>query len=405
MKKLYRVILFLLICALFTTPVTSAEAAGTAKKTTKTTASSKKVYKNTLRKKKGKIYYYNSKGKIVKRCWKTINGKRYYFQKNGAAATGWKTIGKKRYNFTSAGVMRTGWYTSKKKTYYLSPSNGAMCKGWKKIDGKSYHFKSSGVLDKNTWISSKYVDKNGVYDPSKKLPMARLYNKMKSAVKSYYGTWSVYVKNLNTGESFTINNRRMYAASLIKLYAMGAAYDRISKGKFRESSVKNTISSMITVSSNDAFNTIVRKVGRSYINKWCKSNGYNQTNQGHGLSPSSNNYGLSNGTGSNMTSVSDCGRFLESVYRGTCVSKSASSKMLKFLKRQTRRSKIPAGVPGGVTTANKTGETDDYTHDAAIVYSKGATYIICVMAHTPGSGWYSARNITKLSRMAYNYFN
>lgn len=79
--------------------------------------------------------------------------------------------------------------------------------------------------------------------------------------------------------------------------------------------------------------------------------------------------------------------------------------MLSFLKQQQRRSKIPAGVPTGVTVANKTGETDDYTHDAAIVYSKGARYIICVMAHTPGSGWYNARNITKLSKIAYQYFN
>lgn len=410
-----------------------------------TAASKKKTYRNTLRTVNGKIYYYNSKGKLLKNAWKTVKRKRYYFKADGAAATGmnviskkrylfsskgvllknrfvtyggntyyanssgrattgWKTVKGKRYCFTSAGIMRRGWYRSGSKTYFLSRTNGAMCKGWKTIDGKQYYFSSSGVMLKNTWVGSKYLGKDGVYDAKKKLPMAGLQSKLRSTIRSYSGTWSVYVKNLNTNESFSINNKRMYAASLIKLYAMGAAYQRIKQGRFKESSVSGLISSMITVSSNEAFNSIARKVGTSYINSWCRSNGYTSTNQGHG-SPGSNNYGLTNGSGANMTSVNDCGKFLESVYRGTCVSKSASNKMLKYLKRQTRRSKIPAGVPGSVTVANKTGETDDYTHDAAIVYSKGATYILCVMANTPGSGWTSARNITKISRIVYNYFN
>lgn len=402
MKKKLWLSLFLLLCILMAVP---APLSGAAQSSVTKSKAAKEVYKNTLRTVKGKIYYYNSKGKTVKNCWKTINGKRYYFTSKGSAATGWRTIEKKRYNFSSSGIMRTGWYTYKKKSYYFSPKSGIMYTGWKTIDHKTYHFSSSGILEKNKWISSKYVDKNGVYDPTKKLPMAGLQTKLKKAIRGFPGTWSVYVKNLDTDESFSINNKKMYAASLIKLYAMGAAYERINQKKLKESSIRETIRSMITVSSNDAFNTVVHRIGKTGINSWCRKNGYTQTNQGHGLSPSSNNYGLSNGSGSNMTSVRDCGIFLEKVYRGTCVSKSASSKMLSFLKQQQRRSKIPAGVPTGVTVANKTGETDDYTHDAAIVYSKGARYIICVMAHTPGSGWYNARNITKLSKIAYQYFN
>lgn len=197
----------------------------------------------------------------------------------------------------------------------------------------------------------------------------------------------------------------MYAASLIKLYAMGAAYDRINQGALSESSLSRSLNDMITVSDNTAFNTIVRNVGITYVNTWCRANGYTQTNQGHGLSPSSNNTGLSNGTGSNVTSVEDCGKFLESVYRGTCVNTTYSQKMLNLLKNQTRRWKIPAGVPSGVTVANKTGETDDYTHDAAIVYSGGATYILVVMARCPGNAWYSANRIPTISRAVYNYFN
>ena len=134
----------------------------------------------------------------------------------------------------------------------------------------------------------------------------------------------------------------MYAASLIKLYAMSAAYERIKQGKLKESSVKSTISAMITVSDNTAFNTIVRKIGTTYINSWCKANGYTGTNQGHGLPLSSNNYILSNGTGSNVTTAADCGKLLESIYRGTCVSKSASSNARLSEKADAARKFPPA---------------------------------------------------------------
>lgn len=301
--------------------------------------------------------------------------------------------------------MRTGWYKKGTRTYYFNPKSGVMTTGWKTIVGNKYHFSSSGVMTKNTWISGKYLDKNGIYDASKKQPLSQLEKQLRSAIRGYSGTWTIYVKNLDTNESICINNKKIYAASLIKLYAMSAAYEKIEQGKLRESSISSTIRSMISVSSNDAFNTVVKRIGKTYINKWCKNNGYTGTRQIHGLSPSSNNSGLRTGSGSNVTTVKDCGLLLESIYRGTCVSKSASKKMLGHLKAQQRRSKIPAGIPSGVTVANKTGETNDTTHDAAIVYSKGADYIICVMARCPGHAWYSARNIPRLSRITYNFFN
>lgn len=488
-------ILFLILC--FLLPAAPTEAAAKYKTQNKTENKSESqvrvknknpAYKNKLKKIGGKIYYYNSRGELVKKHWRTIGDKRYYFTKTGAAAagpakvngirylfssrgvlrrngvykyngntyyvnargkiqTGWKKINNNLYFFDNAGILRknqwvrygdnlyyvnsTGalqknrwiqygnnlyyvnsagvlqknrWIRYGSNTYYVNSAGVLQKNCWIKVGNHIYHVDSAGALQKNQWIDGRYVGENGVYDPDKK-DLTVLKTKMEDSIRSYRGSWSVYMKNLETGQYFSINNRKIYAASLIKLYAMGAVYSRIAQGKISESSVSSTISSMITVSDNTSFNTIVRKVGLTYINQWCRENGYTETNQGHGLSPSSNNYGLNNGTGSNVTSVADCGKFLESVYRGTCVSAAASQKMLGYLKRQQRRSKIPAGVPGGVVVANKTGETDNYTHDATIVYSKNATYILVVMGSTPGSGWSSAGNITSLSRMAYNYLN
>ncbi len=402
-------------------------------------------YKNKLVRENGVLHYYDARGRMLRGKWKTIKKKRYYFTGTGAAATGstvikkkrylfssngvlmkkgfrsfnehtyyvysngtvatgWQTIAKKRYNFTQKGVMRTGWFTKGGKTYYLTKKKGAYT-GWHKIKGKKYYFNENYELVKNHWIGSKYVGKTGAYNPDKKRKLGSLESSLRGALRSYSGTWAVYVQNLDTGESFSINNQSMYAASLIKLYALGAAYERIAQKRLSESSVTSTLRNMICISDNYSFNQTVRRVGISYINTWCRANGYTQTNQGRGLEPSGNSAGLNNGSGRNMTSVRDCGKFLASVYYRSCVSKSASAKMLNLLKNQERRWKIPAGIPSGVTVANKTGETNDYTHDAAIVYSKGADYILVVMGHTPGSGWSSARHITSISRIVYNYFN
>lgn len=244
---------------------------------------------------------------------------------------------------------------------------------------------------------------NAVAAPKK---LTKLENRLQKQIKGYSGTWSVYVKNLDTGASLIINNKRMYAASLIKLYALGAAYDKIEKGKLKESSVSGTLSSMITVSDNYCFNSIVKRIGTTAIDKWCQKNGYTQTQQRHGTRPASNFAGtVSKKGGSNLTNVKDVGKLLESIYKGKCVSKAASKKMRILLSKQQRRSKIPAGIPKGVKILNKTGETDDYTHDAAIVYSKGAKYILVVMGRCPGYAWSAASKIPLISRTVYNYFN
>ncbi len=349
-------------------------------------------------------YAFSYQGQLQRSRFGKSKGNTFYADANGRIVTGWQTLNKKRYYFSSKGVMATGWTTINKKRYYFS-SKGVMATGWTTIKKKTYYFNGNGVLQTNKWIGSRYVNKNGVYTPDPKNSLAKLKTQLDNVIRSYPGSWSIYVKNLNTNATLSINDRSMYAASLIKLYAMGAAYDCIQKGTLSEAYITPTLTDMITVSDNYAFNELLHIIGNTRVNVWCRANGFSGTNQGSGIYPADNYAGLNNGSGTNVTSPSDCGAFLESVYRGTCVSKACSAKMLNLLKRQTRRHKIPAGVPSGVTVANKTGETNDYMHDAAIVYSKGAVYILVVMGECPGIGVYDEYHIRNISRIVYNYFN
>ncbi len=233
-----------------------------------------------------------------------------------------------------------------------------------------------------------------------------LEEQINTAVGSYYGSWSVYVKVLDSDAEISINNRQMYAASLIKLYAMAAAYEEIEAGSLDEAAMNSYLEPMITQSSNEAFNSVVWKLGTYYISNWCGENGYDDTIQCHGLYPASNADGLQVylGSGYNVTTVEDCGHLLESIYKGECVSPKASKAMLELLLGQTFTWKIPAGLPEGVKCANKTGETDEVCHDAAIVYSEGADYVLTVMVEA-GNAYECESSVAELSALVYNYFN
>lgn len=306
-----------------------------------------------------------------------------------------------------------GWVKADGNEYYYE--DGKFVTGWKTIGNDKYYFDSKGVLQKNKMISkNKYVDGKGkLVDKSKiyslgKSSLKKLKTKLKKKIKSYRGTYSVYVKNLDTNEYLVINNKKMKPASLIKLYNMGTVYEQINKKKLKSSKTINAhLKSMITVSSNDSYNILLGKIGKgntlkgiNTVNKFCKAHGYKDTRCGATLTPS---YCKQVYTGkSSLTTTRDCGHILEDIYRGNLVSESASKKMLNLLKKQTRKSKIPAGLPKGVKSANKTGEYSSRQHDAAIVFSKKADYIIVIMSEGDPS---SIGHIRTLSKTTYDYFN
>ena len=97
----------------------------------------------------GTTYTFASDGKLIvesKRGWKTVNGKKYYYNKNGVAVTGWQTIDGKKYFFMPEGYMMTGWISFGKTRYYLD-KNGVMQTGWQFISNTWYYFRTNGTLD------------------------------------------------------------------------------------------------------------------------------------------------------------------------------------------------------------------------------------------------------------------
>lgn len=228
------------------------------------------------------------------------------------------------------------------------------------------------------------------------------------------GTWSVYVCNLLKGTEGDINNTPMQAASLIKLFIMGTVYENyseITQANGTEN-VDQQLNAMITVSDNDAANTLVTwlgngdsSAGMARVNAFCQAHGYTATSMGRLLLQSNEN-------GENYTSVRDCGHFLKEIYQlnnnmSTQSTLQGAEAMYYLLKCQTRRNKIPAGIPEGVGVANKTGELSNVENDAAIIYNtaKGIDLVICFMSENLNDVGAAQSSIANNSHIIYGYYN
>lgn len=232
---------------------------------------------------------------------------------------------------------------------------------------------------------------------------------LKSEISSYIkksaasGTWSVYVKNMKKNEVVEINSTtRMNSASVIKLYVLATAYDKVNLGSLKESKISSDAEVMIKNSDNEATNRIISAVGgKSVVNSYISKNGYSSNTQLNRLL--GGNY-TSSGI-DNYTTSKDVASLLEKIYNRKLVSPKYSDTMLEFLKKQSNRKKIPAGVSNG-TVANKTGEISNQgvQNDAAIVYTKNADYVIVVMSTTSDNSK-AINNIKEISRIVYQYYN
>ena len=191
----------------------------------------------------------------------------------------------------------------------------------------------------------------------------------------------------------------MQSASVIKVFIMGAVYDRICYPSdpaqaipwqdSYDGELRSLIEKMITVSDNECANRLVEILGQGdftagsrVVYEFCQSHGYMNTSLGRRFMDS-------NPTGDNYTSAADCRKILVDIYEGKLVNAEASEKMLTFLKGQNFRNKIPAGLPAGFSCGNKTGEMPAgygfgcIENDMAIVFAPEGKedYVLVVLSN------------------------
>ena len=212
------------------------------------------------------------------------------------------------------------------------------------------------------------------------------------------GTWGVYAKNLNSNKDIeNINEEeQMSSASVIKLFIAAAAYHK-QKESIQYKVDEKLMAKMISESNNDAANSIIKDVKKDYINDYLKKNDYTKTELNR-------DFGVTIYSKDNLTSARDVGRLLEKIYTNQC---EGAEEILKYMKAQTHRNKIPAGIPEGIDVANKTGElSSDYPNypvenDAAIVYKQDSNFILVALSTGTKDSDTAIDTIKQLSERVY----
>lgn len=234
-----------------------------------------------------------------------------------------------------------------------------------------------------------------------------ILNQVQGQLPADNGSWAVFISDLLNETEGSINDQTMQAASLIKLYIMGAIYENYDQiiSQYGKDSVDSNLYSMITVSDNDAANTLTTYLGggdstagRQAVDSFCQTHGYTKTYMGRMLL-------ASNAQDDNYTSVGDCGHFLMEIYKEEESTYAHATDMYNLLKAQTRQNKIPSQLPSGVKTANKTGELDNVENDAGIIYDAPNDLVIVFMSQNLSSAGSAQNTIGSLSRTIYDYYN
>lgn len=245
-------------------------------------------------------------------------------------------------------------------------------------------------------------------EPIRQLSVAVDPDEVKKAVQEYLdeqsGEYAVYIKNLDTDDTIVINDHQMPSASLIKLFVAGCYFEETEAGRLAVSDMsERELAMMISWSDNNAWQALETRLGGGNYSKglemvtaFAKAHGYKDTGRLIGGAS------IYSPDAENLTSVNDVGRLLEEVVKGEYVSEKASGELLELMKDQHITTKIPAGLPEGIGSANKTGELSGVENDAAIVYGQNMDYILVIMSD---QNYIGTGPVAELSSLIYGLLN
>lgn len=245
--------------------------------------------------------------------------------------------------------------------------------------------------------------------------------------RSYRGRVGIYIKDLETGKTWSYNAEKLFpSASLIKVPIMAAVFEKIKLGEFtldtqikltrpsrvggsgslkwvREGtslSVLEIVYKMITESDNTATKMLIDQVGMPYLSEAFVKLGLEHTNiTPEGMSLSSNRVKREN-----YTTPREMASLLERIYAGELVNRESSEFMLDVLKHTKSRSRLRKGLPLGWEIGHKTGLLRKSCHDVGIVFSPRGDYVIAVLTSEAPSYTMAKNFISKVAKLTYQYY-
>ncbi len=249
-------------------------------------------------------------------------------------------------------------------------------------------------------------------------PDATLEERIRARLGDAAGHYAIVIKDLRDGRSVEIDpNRVFYAASLFKLEVMYEIFHQRQAGllDFGERyvasdyysgfdlgphlvgqcatvSIADLLGAMMSVSDNVAAVMLQDRAGAGNVNNAMAALGLEQTRLTE--------------DGSLPATAGDLARLLELIARGMAVDRDASKGMADLMATEKIDDRIPQGLPAGTLVAHKTGNWDNATHDAGIVYGDKSAYVIVLMSDIglEGDAGAAAAMEADITKIAFDYF-
>jgi beta-lactamase class A len=233
----------------------------------------------------------------------------------------------------------------------------------------------------------------------------KLTAQLQNVVKGFNGQVGIYVKNLKTGKTASINADTLFpTASMIKVSIQCGLMDKIEKGElqynqkliYRDSLLykgedilgsfkdKDTIELskvallMITMSDNTASTWLQKIVTGEYINNWLDQNGFKVmrvNSRVKGREEIRKMYGWG------VTTPYEMCRLFTMIREGKAVSPAASERMYRNLIRIFWDDKALSEIPPYVQMASKQGALDESKSETVLVNAPHGDYVFSIITN------------------------
>lgn len=229
---------------------------------------------------------------------------------------------------------------------------------------------------------------------SNNIPIADIISKYTEKIN---GDISIYFKNLTTEESIVVDSdKKYYMASLYKVILTLYILEQMRLGnttfdaKFGTdtTTLATVLDKIITESNNEYASSLAKKYGWLTIEKEMKEK-----------------LGIDFSFTENLEiSVKNVGLLFEEILLSLKIPQNESNYLLKLLANQKNISKLPKYLPKNIYSHNKTGEFEEYSHDAGIFYTPKANYILVFLSKT-GSPGTTNEQMALMSKEIYESLN
>ena len=259
-----------------------------------------------------------------------------------------------------------------------------------------------------------------------------LFQKLESAIheteKSLDGVVGVYVLDLATNNSISLNADETFpTASTIKIAILAELFRQAQQGKlnlnepytlqssdlvggsgissaFTPGSTKLTLRDvaalMISVSDNSMTNVLIDRVGMDNVNALLDSLGLPHTR----LRRKMMDVKAAAEGRENVATPHEISQLLEALYRGKVLNKQFTDDFFNLLSIK-KESYIPRYLPEDLRVANKPGELEGVRNDCGLVFTGKRPYILCVMSSYVRHERDAGDAIAKISFAAWQAFD